>query len=220
MILRTLGVGLLEAVFPPACAACPDVGREPFCRICAEALVPAEPVEVEGAEAAAAIWTYGGPVADAVRALKYEGRWALGRPLGAAMAEALAALPPVDVAVPVPLSRPRLVSRGYNQARELCRGLPLPVRARALVRRPAHEQVGLGRTARRANLARAMGPGPQSVAGARVLLVDDVITTGATAEAATAALLAVGAKAVVVLALAATPLLQDDESAAGPARPT
>jgi ComF family protein len=215
MILRTLGVGLLEAVFPPACAACPDVGREPFCRLCAEALEAAGPFTVEGAEAAAAAFSYGGPVAEAVQHLKYGGRWALGRGLGAALAPLLASLPPVELAVPVPLSRARLVARGYNQARELCRGLPLPVRPRALVRRHGQEQVGLGREARRANLLEAMGPGPQSVAGARVLLVDDVVTTGATAEAATAALRAAGAKAVVVLALAHTPRRDDEVDAAG-----
>ncbi len=200
MMLKTLGVGLLQALFPPPCAACEEVGREPFCRICAEALLPAEPVHIEGAEAAAATWAYGGPAARAIHNLKYNGQWALGRSLGAGMAGHLDQLPPVDVVVPVPLSQPRLVMRGYNQARELARGLPLPIRARALVRTPGEPQVGLSRSERRANLEQVMGPGPQSVRGLRILLLDDVITTGATAEAACVALRAAGAKSVVVLA--------------------
>lgn len=200
MILRALGAGLLEASLPPMCAACDDAGREPFCRICAEALLPGGPVDVPGAVAAHARWLYGGPAAEAIQALKYGGQWSLGRPLGAAMAEALPSLPPVDVVVPVPVGRDRLVDRGFNQARELARGIPRPVRARALVRRAGPSQVGLDRAARLANLERAICAGPEPVKGARVLLVDDVITTGATAEAAIRALLGAGAAHVVVLA--------------------
>lgn len=205
MILRALAVGLVEAVFPPQCAACDDAGREPFCRICAEALEPAEPVEIEGAEAACALWTYGGPAADAIQALKYGGKWTLGRALGEVMATRLVDLPEVDLVVPVPVSKAGLVARGYNQARELSRGIPRPVRPRALVRRPGPTQVGLDRAARLANLRQAFSPGPEPVEGRRVLLVDDVITTGATAQAATFALLDAGAKAVIVLAATRAP---------------
>lgn len=200
MKFKSLGVGLLQALFPPPCAACEEVGREPFCRLCTEALLPAMPVQIEGAEAAVAMWAYGGPAARAIQNLKYNGQWALGRSLGAGMAHQLDALPTMDVVAPVPLSKSRLVMRGYNQARELARGLPLPILPQALVRAPGQPQVGLSREERRANLEQVMGPGPQSVQGLRVLLVDDVITTGATAEAAIVALKAAGAMSVHVLA--------------------
>jgi len=201
--LVSLARGLLEAVFPPVCAACRAVGREPFCRVCAEALAPAGPLSIPGAEAARALLEYGGPAAAAVQSLKYGGHPEHGRSLGGALAALLVELPAVEVAVPVPTTRARLVERGYNQARELIRGLPLPAAPRALVRVDRGEtQVGLGRAARLANLEGAFAAGPERVAGKRVLLVDDVVTTGATAEAATAALLAAGATAVVVLALA------------------
>ncbi|MCK6548316.1 ComF family protein, partial [Myxococcota bacterium] len=66
----------------------------------------------------------------------------------------------------------------------------------------AREQVGLDRAARLANLARAFSPGVEVVRGRAVLLVDDVVTTGATARAAVAALRSAGASRVAVLALA------------------
>lgn len=207
MIGRALATGLLEAVFPPQCAACDDAGREPFCRICAEALEPAPEVEIEGADAAWAAWVYGGPASQAVQALKYGGRWTFGRALGQAMAARMPDLASVDAVVPVPMSRPALVARGYNQARELCRGIDRPVCARALSRRPGPTQVGLERAARLKNLVEALELGPEAgrIEGRRVLLVDDVITTGATAQAACARLRDAGAARVWVLAATYTP---------------
>lgn len=204
MNARALGVGLLEALFPPPCGGCEDVGREPFCRICTEALLPAQPFEIEGAEAALACWAYGGPVARALRDLKYEGRWPLGRALGAQMQLMLPQLPTVDVIVPVPLAPAALVARGYNQARELARGISRPILPRALLRRPGATQVGLTRQERLMNLRDAFEPGPEAVKDRSVLLVDDVVTTGATAEAACKILAAAGANRVVVLAAAHT----------------
>ncbi len=204
--LQRLTRGLLEAVFPPVCCACGTFGREPFCRICAEALLPASSFIIPRAEAACALVAYGGPAALAVQALKSGGRPGHGRSLGELMAPLLADLPSAEVVVPVPLARDRLVARGYNQARELARGLPMPARPRALMRRSGvARQVGLDRAARLENLAGVFSAGAQPVRGRRVLLVDDVVTTGATAEAATAALLDAGAAAVVVLAFARTP---------------
>lgn len=115
-----------------------------------------------------------------------------------------------DAVVPVPLARLRLLARKYNQAAllsgEICRQTGLMHAPLALVRtRRTGPQVGLSRRERRANVqgAFAVPAGWRgSIAGRRIVLVDDVITTGATVNAAAAALLKAGAARVDVLALA------------------
>jgi len=115
--------------------------------------------------------------------------------------------------VAVPLSRERLRERGYNQswelARRLARALSLGARADALFRvRDTGHQLGLHRAARGANLQGAFVVTPRHAAwvrGARIALVDDVLTTGATAHAATRTLRAAGAREVQVWVVARTP---------------
>jgi len=113
----------------------------------------------------------------------------------------------------VPLSRERLRERGYNQswelARRLARALALQARADALFRvRDTGHQLGLQRGARQRNLQGAFVVTPRHAAwvrGARIALVDDVLTTGATAHAATRTLRAAGAREVQVWTVARTP---------------
>jgi ComF family protein len=116
----------------------------------------------------------------------------------------------VDLIVPVPLARLRLLTRRFNQAavlaQELSRRTGLPVAPNVLRRtRATPSQVGLTHDQRRRNVAGAFRV-PQkrarAVVGRRVLLIDDVITTGATAEACARALKRAGAAGVDVLALA------------------
>jgi len=115
--------------------------------------------------------------------------------------------------VAVPLSRERLRERGYNQswelARRLARALALEARADALFRvRDTGHQLGLHRDARQANLRDAFVVVPRHAAwvrGARIALVDDVLTTGATARAAARTLRAAGAREVQVWTVARTP---------------
>jgi ComF family protein len=115
--------------------------------------------------------------------------------------------------LPVPLSRERLRERGYNQswelARRLARALALEARADALFRvRDTGHQLGLHRTERATNLQGAFVVTPRHAAwvrGARIALVDDVLTTGATARAATRTLRAAGASEVQVWVVARTP---------------
>jgi len=113
-----------------------------------------------------------------------------------------------DLLVPVPLHLDRLRERGFNQAallaREPARRFAITLDVRLLERiRPTPPQVGLGRQERRRNLRRAFGVRPgHSAAGLRVLVVDDVCTSGATADACAEALLESGAKSVDVVALA------------------
>ena len=121
--------------------------------------------------------------------------------------------PPVDLVLPVPLSASRLAERGYNQAWELARRVAarrrLPADAGLLLRlRDTPHQVGLSRSERTRNLLDAMWVEPAArarLAGRQLALVDDVLTTGGTAVAATRALLAAGAAGVQVWVLARTP---------------
>ena len=148
---------------------------------------------------------YGGPLAEAIQALKYGGRPAVARPLGAWLA-ARAAIPRGAAIVAVPLARRRRLDRGYDQAALLAGHLawrrPCPTPSGALRRtRETPSQVGRNRGARARNVAGAFAAG-RAVTGKEIWLVDDVVTTGATADAAARALLAAGANGVRVVALA------------------
>jgi ComF family protein len=161
-------------------------------------------------------WRYGGELAVAIRRWKYGGaasggRPELSRPLAALAADALvAAAADVDAIVPVPVHARRRRERGFSQAerlvhaaRRLVHGLPR-IDARSLVRvRATLDQAGLSRAERQRNVRDAFAvASPGALAGATLLLVDDVMTTGATADAAARTLLAAGAHRVEVFALA------------------
>jgi len=146
-----------------------------------------------------------------VHALKYRDRPELGGLLGGLMARAgRELLEPGAVLVPVPLHRLRLLSRRFNQsavlAREVARLSGAGIALGALRReRATDRQVGLTRAERRRNVAGAFRVPPEQrpvLAGRPVVLVDDVLTSGATAEAATKALLRAGAARVDLLVFA------------------
>jgi ComF family protein len=182
---------------PPGCRRCGLPGPDALCGIC-QARSPAF-------DSLAAGGLFGGPLAEAVHALKYQRRPAAARPLGAWLASRLA-LPAGALVVSVPLSRRRRRQRGYDQAALLADALARSAGAGRLRRqlsrvRDTPPQVGRDRQARARNVAGAFLAGP-AVAGLDLVLVDDVVTTGATADAAAEALKAGGARSVMVVALA------------------
>lgn len=200
-------------LFPDSCLGCgASLGpaSRDLCPVCARALAPhLSVVRLPGAirsddlpapELAAFALDLSGPVRALVHALKYGGRAGAARALAEAAAPALAAWIPsgIDAIVPVPLHAVRLRERGFNQAdllaRRLSSALGAPVEALWLRRsRPTRTQADLGREDRLANVAgafKAHGTRPGSTA----LLLDDVVTTGATLAAAAAALAVSGVR--------------------------
>jgi ComF family protein len=199
----------LELLAPLRCPGCDAIAAatmlaSPFCAACAPLV---EPAAQRPPGRLAAAFVFGGPVADAITRVKYARRADLARPLGALLArEALAYAGRVDRVVSMPLHPERLRARGFNQsallAAPVARALGVPLDATALCRvRPTLEQAGLPR-ARRADNVRAAFRAYARVRGARVLLIDDVRTTGATAAEAGIALLDAGCEEVAMLALA------------------
>lgn len=199
------------------------LAQQPLCPRCLARLPRPEPEEVaaqlarlgppaEALDAAFALWRFDkGAVLQTVQhALKYGDRpaygVALGKVLGEALADAAAAWR-LDAVVPVPLHRTRALERGYNQSAQLAEGvsatLALPCRPSLLARpRPTRSQTRLSRTARWQNVAGAFTSPEGEAAGLRLLLLDDVLTTGATATAAAQALRAAGANGVFLATLA------------------
>ena len=190
----------------PLCIRCghPRLLTELACRLCAEWPPGVDLVR-------SAVWHEGSARA-AIHQLKYEGWW---RVTGS-MARAMTGLEPLTgrlLLVPVPLARKRLRERGYNQSAHLAMALGNanghPVREDALHRiRETPTQTALTPEARLANVAGAFRA--QGVQGSRVVLVDDVFTTGATLLAAAQALRLAGAKAVAAVTFArARPIIGD-----------
>ncbi len=160
---------------------------------------------------ARAVAHYNGTMRRLVHDLKFHDRGELVRLLGGLMTEAASELlSEADVLVPIPLARMRLFLRRFNQAaclaQEAGRRCGLPCDMLSLVRtRATARQIGLSRTERIENVRGAFAVPParrDRIEGRNVLLVDDVITTGATISAATRALLNAGALRVDVVALA------------------
>jgi ComF family protein len=160
---------------------------------------------------ARAVARYDGPARDLVHRLKFSDRLDMAGPMGRWMARAGTGLTAdADALVPVPLHPLRFWRRRYNQsallAQEVSRRCGVPVRLDWLARvKPTRPQVGLTRAERADNLQGSfrVNEGRRAmVAGSRIVLVDDVFTTGATANAAARVLLRAGAASVDVLTFA------------------
>jgi ComF family protein len=197
---------ILEGLAPSSCAGCDEPSRSPFCTVCSGALNRGAPSSVAGAPLLV-VGSYAPPLSTAITRFKYGGRAELSRPLAQLLAGSLSALPlPADaVLVPVPLHPKRLATRGYNQAallaQELSRVSGRSCRPRLLARtRETEHQVGKGRRERLTNAAAAFELRQPGVRQA--VLVDDVVTTGATVRACAQALARGGVEVCAVLALA------------------
>ena len=218
---------LLELLFPPACVHCGDSGNllcaecvdlaQPLDRnICRQCALPMEKpgtcarcaAERPATDRMLATYQMDGPVRSAVHALKYDGIKAIAPVLGSHMVQmdSLDRLE-VDLVAPVPLHSSRLRERGFNQAELLARSVShskgWQLDSGVLERkRSTPPQVEAPNETERAASMRDAFKSPRDLAGERVLLIDDVVTTASTVNSAAAALKRAGASRVTVLALA------------------
>jgi len=251
MYKQAMGVwnGLLDLVYPPVCLVCGDFQDDTLCSVCIDAFVPTMPPYCDhcGAPAPAGhsvcqscergraavpyVWShalgiYSGTLLHAIHRLKYDGRTALGAPLGKLLARSLDAVPSsmltppllptldpagtltFDAVVPVPLHHVRYRQRGFNQAELLAkslaaeRGWKLDTEGLKRVRN-TRTQTKLNADERAENVRDAFQTRSTThYAGKSVLLVDDVLTTSATLSACALAVQNAGATRVCIAALA------------------
>lgn len=213
---------------PPTCAGCGTRGSRwctncqggvrhpplPVCPICGVPLggtahLCPQCARLRPAYRALRSWSiFEAPVRNALHRLKYRRDVGLGEALTPQLLVFVESLGwEYERVVPVPLSGRRLSERGYNQASLIARPLALamgiPYVPGALARtRDTRSQVGLTRTARRENVNGAFQGHPKSVRGLKILVVDDVATTGATLSACAESLYAAGAREVFGLTVA------------------
>jgi len=211
----------IDLIFPPRCVACGrkaewfcrdcqksiESVEQPFCPLCGRPTSTAglcvscrvSPLEIDGIRS---VGYLEGALQTAIHRFKYSNLRSLAEPLGRLASEHLARYElPIDTMVPVPLHTSRLRQRGYNQAellaREMARVTSLGIASGSLRRvRNTVPQVGLTAMERRKNVSRAFECTPSALVGKRILLVDDVCTTGATLEACSIALRAAGVQKV------------------------
>lgn len=220
-----------QAVFPPTCTLCGDPGYHDLdlCRACDAALprirracptcglplAPAARPSLCGRclrhppryhARLVAPYRYADPLAPLIQRMKFSQDLGLANLLGGLLARRVARAPRPDWLVPVPLHRARLRERGYNQSLEIARmvgrRLDLPLWPKAAQRiRATQPQTTLERRERRTNVRGAFAAAP-AVAGARLALIDDVVSTGHTIEALTRVLCEAGAAEIQVWAVA------------------
>ena len=217
----------LDWIFPPICGGCETVGD----RWCADCQAAVQPISNPGCPICGAptngssvcsacgrtlpyfsklrsVGVFQGPIKNALHRLKYKKDIGLGEALSRSLANLYASMGwEADFIVPIPLSKTRKAARGYNQvallARPMAMQMAVPYRPDALSRIvDTRSQVGLSAQDRRKNLKNAFAADPRVVAGRRLLLVDDVFTTGSTLNAGAEALKKAGAREVFGLTLA------------------
>jgi len=208
MAISALFDALLSTLFPDRCGGCARFG-DLLCRDCRAGLrpYPRDPGRLlDSLDDVRIAFVFASPLREVVHQFKYRRVRRLARPLGQLMATHLAARPlPIDAVLPVPLHHARLAERGFNQAealaQEVARALERPMAAGLERVRVTEQQAHLNARQRADNVRGAFqwrsAPPPP-----RLLIVDDVLTTGATIGACAEALRAAGADFVYGLALA------------------
>ena len=225
--LYRLAWSALDWIYPPHCGGCGVPGarwcetcalsvpviRDPLCPLCGMPK-PLDGIcwrcqEKRPVWQAARSWAaFGGPLQKAIHQLKYGGDVALGEALARPLIPLLQHVGwRLDVVVPVPIGLARREERGYNQAallaKPLALGSGLAYQPKLLLKqRETRSQVGLSYQDRQQNVAGAFFARDDCAQGKRVLVVDDVMTSGATLEACALALLKAGAVEVFCLTLA------------------
>lgn len=203
--------GLLDFFFPRRCPFCGRVaGRALLCPKCETDLPRCDRVRIGAFGECAAPLYYEGSVRDAILAFKFKGRIEHLNCFGALMAEKAAEVyaDRFDAVTWVPVSKKRLKKRGFDQARMLCASLCVDwhIDPQETLRKTGDNppQSGIDDpAARRANVLDMYEPvSPENIAGKRFLLIDDIVTTGATLAECVRVLKAAGAADVVCLTLA------------------
>lgn len=204
------------AAVSPLCTVCGIMfqSREGQDHICGECLTSPKLFGM-----ARSLGAYERALLAVIHRMKYAGKVQVARPLGALLFFALIRYwqpGSIDLAIPVPLHSKKIRTRGFNQSYLLVRGWEsmdaalnieqpfIKVDGRALIReRWTEPQTGLGKKKRLANIKNAFGVSESAkIEGKRILLVDDVYTTGATVNECAKVLLGAGARRVDVLTLA------------------
>ena len=208
MLLRSILESFLTTLFPDRCGGCARLG-ELLCERCRGALMPYPrdperfPASLDGVRVA---FVFASPLREVVHQFKYRRVRRLAQPLGRLMAGHLAARPiAIDAVLPVPLHPQRLAERGFNQAealaQEVAQALGRPL-VRGLERTRATGQQAHLDARQRADNVRGAFCWRAAAPPGRLLIVDDVLTTGATIGACAEALREAGAESVYGLALA------------------
>lgn len=228
-ITKDTTLQILAFLFPPTCLACGGMeGIESLplglCSHCHRRLEvlegvrsPGIPGDASSLDALISRWSYEEPLDSVIHGLKFGRLEYLGFDLADGLHRLLEEVErEFDVVVPIPLYWHRRLARGYNQAeaiaRPLARLVALPMVRALRRRRPTRPQARLSRHQRKTNLRLAFAPARRRcarIADRRLLLVDDVVTTGATLEAAARCLKDNGARSVVALTAGRTPMPGD-----------
>jgi len=208
-MFKNIGQGIIDLFYPYACCTCgKKIPSGIFCAECYARIEPASPTSFPYLFSAV---SYREPVISAIHRFKYRGEFFLAPHLAKFLVELCRRHKlneRIDCVVPVPLHPTRFRERNFNQSellsREIAASFTLPVLTRELIRsRHTPSQTGLSGKARIANVRDAFQvKNPSAFKRRRCLLVDDVLTTGATLSACRKRLLSAGAEEVYGLALA------------------
>ena len=207
---------LLHLFFPTRCPVCGQIigAEERFCGECTDSLSRySGSFHIEGAAGFTAAFDYDDSIKPAIYLLKNGTDGNAAYALGGALADRLKAestAKDADIIVPAPMYRRDVFRRGFNQsvliAKEMSRILGIPADTKAVAKtRNTKAQKGLDRLSRSVNLKGAFAAVPDRVRGKRILLVDDICTTGSTLRELTAVLIDSGAASVYCACCCKTP---------------